>query len=129
MSSAYYAVFHLLIDAAVANWSNAATRPALARTFDHGNMKSASIRVSNRKLFPFASEDPDFVKGLRLVADTFVQLQDHRHFADYNLTKDLEVTHAVNYVRSAEQVFVTWPKLQTSHIAQDYLVSLMVKPR
>lgn len=129
VSSAYYAVFHLLIDAAVANWSNPAARASLARAFDHGTMKSASMRVSNSNLFPFADEDPSVVSDLRLIADTFVQLQNHRHFADYNLTKDLEVTHAVNYVRSAGQVFATWPKLQASQIAQDYLVSLMVKAR
>ncbi|MCX6609998.1 MAG: hypothetical protein NTW74_04000 [Acidobacteria bacterium] len=87
------------------------------------------MRVSNSNLFPFADEDPSVVSDLRLIADTFVQLQNHRHFADYNLTKDLEVTHAVNYVRSAGQVFATWPKLQASQIAQDYLVSLMVKAR
>src|ERR1700682_5193702 len=40
VSTAYYALFHLLIDEAVGNWSVARQRGVLARTFDHGKMKS-----------------------------------------------------------------------------------------
>jgi hypothetical protein len=39
VSTAYYAVFHLLIDEAVGNWTIERQRSALARTFDHGKMK------------------------------------------------------------------------------------------
>ncbi len=40
VSTAYYALFHLLIDEAVGNWRVARQRGVLARTFDHGKMKS-----------------------------------------------------------------------------------------
>jgi hypothetical protein len=39
VSTAYYALFHLLIDEAVGNWSVARQRSLLARTFDHGPMR------------------------------------------------------------------------------------------
>jgi hypothetical protein len=39
VSTAYYALFHLLIDEAVGNWGVARQRSILARTFDHGKMK------------------------------------------------------------------------------------------
>jgi hypothetical protein len=68
VSTAYYAVFHLLIAEAVSNWGNVALRPALARAFDHGIMKSASNRLLNTKDFPFTGEGPVVANGLRLVA-------------------------------------------------------------
>ena len=43
--------------------------------------------------------------SLRFVALTFTQLQEDRHFADYNLTKDLDPTDALNQVKSAEKIF------------------------
>jgi hypothetical protein len=39
VSTAYYALFHLLIDEAVGNWAVERQRSVLARTFDHGRMK------------------------------------------------------------------------------------------
>ena len=40
VSTAYYALFHLLIDEAVGNKGIARQRSVLARTFDHAKMKS-----------------------------------------------------------------------------------------
>jgi len=40
VSTAYYALFHLLIDEAVGNWGIVRQRSILARTFDHGKMRS-----------------------------------------------------------------------------------------
>jgi hypothetical protein len=101
VSSAYYAVFHLLIAEATSNWINVQLRPALGRAFEHGAMRSASDRLLNTKAFPFTGEDPQIVEGLRFVAGTFVQLQKDRHFADYNLTTDLELTDALDQVKNA----------------------------
>ena len=129
VSSAYYAVFHLLIAEAVLNWSNVATRTVLARAFDHGIMRAASNRALNNSLFPATGVDPAILNDLRFVAQTFVQLQEHRHFADYNLTKDLEVIDALNQVGSAERVFTVWPSIEAAQITKDYLVTLVVRPR
>jgi hypothetical protein len=45
VSTAYYALFHLLISEATSNWRQVELRPALGRIFEHGKMKNAS---SNR---------------------------------------------------------------------------------
>ena len=127
VSTAYYAMFHLLIAEAVSNWINAPLRTALGRAYDHGVMKTASTRILNTKTFPFTGEDPTVVAGLRLVARTFEQLQEARHFADYNLTKDLDLTDALSQVKLAETVFTMWPSVRTAQITQEYLVSLIVK--
>lgn len=76
VSTAYYAVFHLLIAEATANWSQAGLRTTLGRAFDHGVMKTASNRILNAREYPFAGEDPGLVANLRLVALTFVQLHE-----------------------------------------------------
>jgi hypothetical protein len=83
----------------------------------------------NTRDFPFTGEATAVADGLRLVARTFVQLQENRHFADYNLTKDLELTDALSQVKSAENVFTVWPTIRTAQIAQEYLVSLVVRQR
>jgi hypothetical protein len=127
VSAAYYAVFHFLVAEATANWSNGPLRTALGRAYDHGVMKTASNRILNPKDFPYAGEDATVVTALRSVAQTFSQLQEDRHFADYNLTKDLDPVEALTQVKSAEKIFILWPAIREEQIAQAYLVSLLVK--
>jgi hypothetical protein len=129
VSSAYYAVFHLLIADATSNWSNVPLRPALGRAFDHGLMKTASNRLLNKSEFPFIGEDPLVVASLRFVAARFSQLQEDRHFADYNLTKDLDQVDALDRIKDAETIFTRWTEIRGNQIAQEYLVSLVVKNR
>ena len=127
VSSAYYAVFHMLIAEATSNWSNAKLRPALSRAYDHGTMKNASNRVMSPRDYPYTEEDPAVVDALRFVARSFVQLQENRHFADYNLTKDLDPTDGVDQVKLAEKIFDIWPSIRDAQITQEYLVSLIVR--
>ena len=129
VSTAYYAVFHLLISEATANWANVDARSALGRAFDHGTMKAASDRIARSELFPYIGEDPQIVASLRRVGLTFFRLQERRHFADYNFAKDLDRIVAVNQVAWAEEVFALWPSISRAQITQDYLVSLFVKTR
>lgn len=127
VSAAYYAVFHFLISEATANWGNASLRTALGRAYDHSTMKTASNRILDKEKFPFVGEDATVVKNLRFVAQTFSLLQDARHFADYNLTQDLDAAEALAQVKSAESIFSTWPSIRGQQIAQAYRVSLLVK--
>jgi hypothetical protein len=99
VSAAYYAVFHFLIAEATSNWNNVFLRSALGRAYDHGVMKTASNRILNPKDFPFTGENPAVVANLRFVAQAFSQLQEDRHFADYNLTKDLDPVEALTHVK------------------------------
>jgi hypothetical protein len=89
VSTAHYALFHLPISEAVANWNRVNLRAELGRAFDHNIMKAASNRIQDTRQFPFAGEDPGVVAALRAVAKTFVQLQEKRHTADYDNTATL----------------------------------------
>jgi hypothetical protein len=45
VSTAYYALFHLLISEATLNWGRPELRSELGRVFGHGKMKSASVEM------------------------------------------------------------------------------------
>jgi uncharacterized protein (UPF0332 family) len=129
VSTAYYALFHLLITETVAHWSRPDSRGALARMFEHSVMKKVSSRIANPKVFPFPGEDPAVVESLRQVALGFVQLQDLRHSADYDNTRFWTESEAHEVHDKACVGFATWDSIRHEKIAQDYLVSLLIKPR
>ena len=129
VSTAYYGLFHLLIAEAVANWSRVGLRAALGRAFDHGIMKAASNRIQDTRQFPFKEEDAKVVADLISVAKTFAQLQEKRVTADYANTTFWTLTEALAQVKSAEQAFSTWKTIREERIAQEYLVSLLIKRR
>lgn len=129
VSSAYYALFHLLIFEACLNWSNDISRPGLARMFDHGVMKKVSKKVIDPSKSPYAAEDPIIVGKLRSFAGIFIQLQEQRHEADYNLKDPWTLTQSLKEMLAANQAFIVWREIRTEKISQDYLVSLLIRPR
>src|SRR5580700_6549593 len=79
VSTAYYSLFHLLIDEAVGAWSVERQRSRLARTFDHGKMKGVCDEVLKT-----ATSTAGRPAELVLVARTFIRLQQDRHTTDYD---------------------------------------------
>jgi len=124
VSSAYYALFHLLIFEACLNWSNDISRPGLARMFEHGAMKKVSRMVTEASKMPYVGQDPAIVDKLRTFAELFVQLQEQRHEADYNIKDTWTLTQSLNEMPAANRAFVIWQE-----ISQDYLISLLIRPR
>ena len=129
VSAAYYAVFHLLIFESTQHWDNAALRTALGRGYDHGLMRTTSNRVLDSREFPYTNEDPKVVATLKDIAQGFSQLQQDRHFADYNLTQPLDPGTALSQVKRAEKIFLTLPLIKDEQIVQEYLTLLLVKNR
>ena len=129
VSSAYYALFHLLIFEACLNWSNDISRPGLARMFDHGVMKKVSKKVTDTTRMPYDGEDPVIAAKLRTVAGLFVKLQEQRHEADYNLKDAWTFTQSLKEMLAATVAFAIWKEIRTEKISQDYLVSLLIRPR
>lgn len=129
VSSGYYAQFHLLISETTVHWSLDESRAGLARMFEHSVMKKASLRIVDTNVFPFAGEDPGVVSHLRQVARAFCRLQDKRHVADYDSSTHWGQTEAESEVEIAKRAFSDWQAIREEKIAQDYLVSLLIKPR
>jgi hypothetical protein len=120
VSSAYYALFHLLIEETCGNWLHATHRPRLSRQFDHGRMRVASDAWA-RKSVPGTDA---FV-----VADTFVYLQQRRHEADYDITTTFDFLEVTGDLSAAELAFQSWERIRGDGAAQDYLFSLLFKDR
>ena len=112
VSSAYYALFHLLISETIAHWSLDSSRDALSRMFEHGVMKKVSAKISDAKLFPFNGEDPSIVQKLRTVAQSFCLLQEKRKIADYDNTTIWVHFEALREVKKAENAFSTWQSIK-----------------
>src|SRR5216684_8102629 len=59
VSTAYYALFHLLISEATSNWSRPELRAILARVFDHGPMKQAADKKVSELNNYFKEKPPE----------------------------------------------------------------------
>jgi hypothetical protein len=66
---------------------------------------------------------------LAIVAQAFVQLHDRRHIADYDNSTIWTPTGALEEVTTAARAFSAWQSIKSQKIAQDYLVSLLIKSR
>jgi hypothetical protein len=63
------------------------------------------------------------------VAYTFSQLQERRHVADYDLSRNLSSTDVVLDILLVGDAMASWGVIQGEQIAQDYLFSLLFKER
>ncbi len=123
VSTAYYALFHLLIQDASANWSRLDTRDYLARAFEHKTMKEASTRAENATYDPSVS--PIVAAKLRSVARAFRELQFQRHLADYSNATKWDRIKASSKVDQCKTAFADWKAIRNEYVAQRYLVSLL----
>jgi hypothetical protein len=123
VSTAYYALFHLLIDEAVSNWSIARQRSILARTFDHGKMRS--VCEDHVKNFYSAGSPPPGLQ-LKRVADAFVLLQRKRHTADYDKAVNWSRSAVTEVLDLAKAAFTDWRAIRSQDAAQDYLLQLFL---
>jgi uncharacterized protein (UPF0332 family) len=124
VSAAYYALFHLLTTEAAQNWKHQNQRNRFARRFDHNTMRKCSSRVSARAL----PADPDalgIATDLKLVADSFVSLQEDRHTADYDNSKVWSRTEVWDTMIQAQDAMTAWACIREKDMAQDYLFDLM----
>jgi hypothetical protein len=123
VSTAYYALFHLLIDEAVGNWAIEWQRSTIARTFDHGKMK----KICEERIHQFYSSGKP-ADGLQLmkVAQTFSILQDKRLTADYDNSFNWDRTNAMAQVDLARAAFADWRAIRTTNEAQNYLLMLFL---
>lgn len=92
-------------------------------------MKKASSRARDPRRSPFTGEDEETVSLLRYVAQAFVELQEKRHSADYDNGRTWTYLEADSAVTTVEIAFLLWQEIRTEPIAQNYLVSLLIKSR
>jgi len=120
ISAAYYCLFHAIIeDSAIylVPSGNLELVARVRRAFDHAPMKKACVAVRDWKPGSqgaswtnlFRSE-PD--PKLREVARAFVYLQDQRHLADYDLTRDMPWAEGARCCQEAGVAWKWWKDVQ-----------------
>ncbi len=133
ISTAYYSVFHLLVEAAADHACQQppyGLREVLQRHLQHGHMKNTAQRFSGghgslpqqlQALLP--SPIPP---SLAAVAKTFASLQDKRHQADYSRNQSFTQWDAIGAVDEARQLFNDWKTTVSSEpeYVQVFLISL-----
>ena len=113
VSAAYYSLFHLLAEDAARvmfGGSDAAElRAVIRRAFQHSTMKKAAIGFGAGNLAePWKSLLVTPSPQLRLVASTFVDLQQGRHQADYDLGRPVIRTEAADLIERVEAATAAW---------------------
>jgi uncharacterized protein (UPF0332 family) len=132
VSTAYYALFHLLISEATANWVRPELRSELGRVFEHGRMKNASAQKRSElyayfKKASIPSEELAVLQHLHMVAHTFIQVQQKREEADYDTGKEWNQTVVQKQIDAVAAAFESWKTIREAPVAQAYLVSLFGK--
>jgi len=141
VSTAYYGIFHFLTEESTillfgTGHGDDAFRKLAARSFDHGKMKSLCKEFLKKEhlhslLQPFWQRFGIATnERIRLVADTFINLQDERHKADYDLTKSYSRQDALNAIMRAESALAAWRQLRDSNpnICRLFAMSLILWP-
>ena len=134
VSTAYYALFHLLSTETAKNWKRPAERFTVARMLDHTPM--ARVCTAKRdelnvqfKTRPRPGHDLNVFKHLHAITNTFVNMLQHRHTADYNGAVKWSRTDVLEKIESVEAAFQSWREIRDEHEAQNFLVTLLLKER
>jgi len=127
ISTAYYALFHLLVQDAVQCWNGSSTaRYGLERRFEHKIMKDVSNAVLRSSWRGWSTPSPAVPAELRAVATVFVDLQEARQQADYDNAKTWEFTAVQAKVTDAHTAFANWNRIRMHPTANEYLLSLLI---
>ncbi len=131
VSASYYALFHQINgDAAdlIAPNVTPEINHRIQRWFNHGEMKQICGRFAAAKLTqPLLSlVGPKPSMALQTVASSFIQLQEARHSADYDLELRLTGRQAHQYLEMAKTAIIAWKSIAGSAEANIFILSLLM---
>ena len=133
VSSAYYALFHHLVDEACriqigAQHNQAPFRQVLGRAFVHTVMKEAcksfgggTLKKGVAKGLPAGFTVPAEIRDLAL---TLVDLQERRHLADYDLTERFKRSDVLSLINAVERRIQAFAQLASSNEKRFFLACL-----
>ena len=131
VSAAYYALFHLLAEAAARQFaaqcgrSDGVTVSRITRSFAHAEMKKVSDKFVNSELptalQPSTIDEYQVPNDLILVAVAFGALYQARQDADYDTGKPLTRPEALKQIEKAKQAFAAWERVKVTDDARMYL--------
>lgn len=130
VSTAYYSLFHLLVEESSEMMvADEALRHLISRAFEHSEMLDASRGFAS-------ANPPDHIKNacpkpfsvpkdLREFAETFVDLQAARHKADYKLDHRLTKIEVQTLLDRVQRAFDQWRNVRSTPVARVYLASIL----
>lgn len=134
ISAAYYAVFHLLTDGGarffIRGKDRAGLRLVVTRSFEHGEMKKAASSFSGGSpphVLAAALPPSGVPPALKQLARSFMELQQARHDADYNLSRAFTRQETLDLVSQAEQAFLDWRAVDGTAAGDTFLVALLLR--
>ena len=115
VSTAYYALFHLLIADFVMNWKTKDQRARLGRMFEHKKMVNAKLQGRHG-----GPVEADLIRVIK----AFAQLQDERHSADYDVGRSWTRSDVKTRLKIADEAFAAWKRIRKQKLAQDHLLTM-----
>lgn len=131
VSTAYYALFHMLIDDAVRKLipnTPRLLRIHARRAFTHSDMRNACEQLA-KSSGSSAQLLAQPVEPELLVADAFVDLQYHRHTADYDFTRTYDRVKVLEIIAPAEAAVAAWSKVRNRPNANVFLIASLLNRR
>ena len=135
ISTSYYALFHLLVNEAVgllvAGTDRKSLRNSLSRAFAHGHMKEVAQQFAgpngpSPKVLP-ALNGLGLTPELKSVASAFVDLQQARHEADHDVSREFTRKECLDLVSRVQVAFSDWSKVRRTLSADVFLVALLAQ--
>lgn len=134
ISTAYYAVFHLLASAgagALAPARPAALRARVRRAFVHEEMKQICLQFRHGNVASLSTATRPLITGaleqeLATVATAFLTLQQVRHAADYDAVQTFARADVLQTVNEAETAFAAWKAVKGRPNANVFLAALLL---
>lgn len=134
ISAAYYSVFHLLVASGAQHLvgqksATSELRRSLARAYQHTAMRDVARQ--------FAADDPSpkvrlalsatLPPDLRVVDQAFVDLQEARHAADYDVGIGVRRTEVREIIVTANKAHRAWNRVKKHPDARVFLVALLAQ--
>jgi hypothetical protein len=134
VSAAYYALYHLLAEAGaqtLAPPNPPQLRSRIRRAFSHADMKRVCSSFQHNNVENLPDEiKPLIIEPLQqefsIVAETFVQLQEDRHMADYDFSKQFARTDVLIKIDMVDQAFAAWRVVRRSSNANAFLAAMLL---
>jgi hypothetical protein len=131
-SSAYYALFHMLLHEAtqlLIPGRPATLRQRSSRAFTHGEMRSVCALFAKPNGGVKDLTEAPLELELTEIAAAFVQRQEARRQADYDLVEVFNRFQLLEYVALARQAMSKWQAVKNSPNANVFLTALLLHNR
>ncbi len=134
VSSAYYALFHFLVEETNrfligTTPERAGLRDVLARAYTHTEMATTARSFAGGNLPAGVTRRMGLLTipaALQNLAQTFLDTQERRHLADYDLAETFSRSMVLAFIVRVEQAIDAWPAIRDEPASELFLLGLLV---